>query len=84
MSLHLTTNRPDSKDAVVVPTIPLILLEYLKLMFPDRAPTRGEALADIRHKAGQVSVVRHLAEHYRAQNENVLSSPAKTSRVPSK
>ena len=76
------TNRPAQDTSV--PTIPKTLLDYLQRAFPDVAPSQGDAKKTIRHKAGQVSVVRHLAEHFRQQNENILVSPAKTSRVSRK
>lgn len=82
MSLRLTTNT--KPDVVPCPTVPKDLLEYLQRLFPDRAPARGESLRDIRHKVGQVSVVRHLAEQFKTQNETILSSPVKPTRVSRK
>lgn len=77
------TNRP-AQDATVVPIVQTDLLDYLKRMYRDESPSRTDTIDDIRHKAGQVSVVRHLAEIHRKQNENILASPAKTSRVSRK
>lgn len=75
MSLRVMTNRP-AQDTRRCPVIPQDLLAHLQLLFPDKAPSESERLSAIRHKAGQVSVVRYLTTQYEAQSKNILASPA--------
>jgi hypothetical protein len=71
----MTKKKPPSD--VAVPPIPQALLAHLELVFPDRSPVVGEDIKTIRHKAGQVSVVRYLRAHYDAQSTTVLASQNK-------
>lgn len=81
MGHQLMTNTQD-KVAVVAPRIPKDVLDYLKQAFPEESAKLHWSLDEIRHKGGQVSVVQHLEEQYRQQNENILT-PTPSKSVPS-
>lgn len=57
---------------IVLPEVPTDLLVALEAIFPDRAPSVYESMDTVRHKAGQVSVVRFLRNQHTVQHETVL------------
>lgn len=57
-----------------IPHVDLELLEYLEGLFPDRAPEPSDSMEQIRHKAGQASVARHLRSVYEEQVDKSLTA----------
>lgn len=55
------------------PLIPLELLQALIVAFPEKSPSPGEKVKDLRHRGGQASVIRFLQRKYDEQNDNVLT-----------
>lgn len=45
------------------------LIQHLKQRFPERSPSPGETLDDLRHRGGQASVVRYLENQFLQQQE---------------
>jgi len=60
--IHVPASKP-------FPPVSRALLEALEQLFPDRAPGRTDTEADIRYKAGAVSVIRFLRAQYDHQNQ---------------
>lgn len=50
------------------------LIQHLKERFPERSPSPGETLDELRHRGGQASVVRYLEEQFKRQQETVFSN----------
>lgn len=61
-------------DNFKFPKIPKELLEVLEKRFPDVAPELADSTDLIRHKAGQVSVIRLLRHQFTLQNQNILEN----------
>ena len=55
------------------PNISEQLIQHLKERFPERSPSPGETLDELRHRGGQASVVRYLTEQFNRQNETIYS-----------
>ena len=53
----------------MIPVIDEQLIEYLEEAYPDKAPDISMEEKQIWFNAGQVSVVRHLKDQYRLQEE---------------
>lgn len=52
------------------PPVPVAIVEYLEKQFPDKAGERNDSPEELRWKAAQVSVVRHLRSLLTAQTKN--------------
>ena len=61
-------------DNFKFPLIPKELLEVLEKRFPDVAQELADSTDLIRHKAGQVSVIRLLRHQFTLQNQNILEN----------
>lgn len=49
------------------------LIRFLEATYPDRLPDPTESLDSIRHRAGQVSVIRFLKSLHEDQHEQELN-----------
>ena len=65
------TNRPPSSNTTPLPTTPITkeLLGYLREIYPDRVPTVAMSEREIWMEVGKISVVRHLEDIYKMQND---------------
>jgi hypothetical protein len=62
-------------DNFKFPPVSKELLAELERRFPDRLPDFvQEPLDNIRHKQGQVSVIRFLRTQFELQNRNILEN----------
>lgn len=59
----------------MIPYIEAEILAYLEELYPDRAPDLSMEEKLIWFTAGQVSVVRHLREQFKLQEETKYVSP---------
>lgn len=56
------------------PLVSKELIEHLEAIYPDRMPSEGTGLEQIRFLQGQVSVVRLLRKQFQQQIEKVLEN----------
>ena len=62
-------------DNLKFPPVSKELLAELERRFPDRLPDFAQEPLDIiRHKQGQVSVIRFLRTQFEKQNRNILEN----------
>ena len=61
-------------DNFKFPLIPKELLEVLEKRFPDVAPELNDSIDTVRHKSGQVSVIRLLRHQFTLQNKSILEN----------
>lgn len=61
-------------DNFKFPLIPKELLEVLEKRFPDVAPELYDSIDTVRHKGGQVSVIRLLRHQFTLQNKSILEN----------
>jgi hypothetical protein len=59
----------------MIPYIEAEILAYLEELYPDRAPDLSMEEKLIWFTAGQVSVVRHLREQFKLQEETKYVTP---------
>lgn len=58
------------KNAYKCPVIKEELIKYLDGLFPDKCPELKETEKEVFYKAGQRSVVNHLLNQFKIQQEN--------------
>lgn len=62
------------RDNLKSPAVPIEVVEWLERIYPDRAPDEGESIFKIRHRSGQVSVVRKLRKEYEMQTRRAMEA----------
>lgn len=60
-----------SKKEIPCPELSEQLIQHLQQQFPERSPSPGETLDQLRHRGGQASVVRYLTEKFNQQQSIV-------------
>lgn len=57
------------KSEIQVPFVQKELLDYLERLFPDKCADLKDSDKEVYYKSGQRSVVNHLIEKYKIQQE---------------
>lgn len=68
---RIQTKKPNSEDSTntPLPHIARTLLVYLKEIHRDQVPTVGMSDREIWIEVGKISLIRHLEDIYKQQNE---------------
>ena len=62
-------NSPRAGEVDEPPQFSLEQVEYLRRVFPQRSPQRGECFDQLRWRGGECNVVAHIEALYKALNE---------------